>query len=170
LGSFGRTLTAPGGAQPIDPVARVAGTDEPKLSARLPQGRLQAVPHLADRLRDDGHVNRLERDAIRSTEELVQALASAREELRRAEQMIRRGLRKVEQGNDVASVILATPPSESRQAIQDALSEVNRSRHKARLKIFALALAQGVSIGELGRAWGISRQLASRYAQEATGS
>ena len=84
--------------------------------------------------------------------------------------MIRRALRKFERGEDVASVILATPPAESRQAIQDALSEVNRSRHRARLKIFAAALDQGVSIGELGRAWGISRQLASRYAQEATNS
>jgi hypothetical protein len=82
--------------------------------------------------------------------------------------MIRRGLKKVERGADVASVILAAPPAESRQAIQNALSDVNRSRHKARLKIFALALDQGLSIGELGRAWGISRQLASRYAQEAT--
>jgi hypothetical protein len=113
-------------------------------------------------------VNRLEREAVRSAEELVQALASAREELRKAEQMVRRGLRKFERGGDVTSVILSTPPAGSRQAIQDALSEVNRSRHKARLKIFALALDQGISIGELGRAWGISRQLASRYAQEAT--
>jgi hypothetical protein len=140
------------------------------LSVGLPQDRLPAVLHSAHRLRDDVVVNRLERDAIRSTEELVQALASAREELRRAEQLIRRALRKMEQGKDVATVILGTPPAESRQAIQDALSEVNRSRHRARLKVFALALDQGVSIGELGRAWGISRQLASRYAQEATGS
>ncbi len=78
--------------------------------------------------------------------------------------MIRRALQKVEPGNDVASVILATPSAQSRQTIQDALSEVNRCRHKARLKIFAVALDQGVSIGELGRAWSISRQLASRYA------
>jgi DNA-binding transcriptional regulator LsrR (DeoR family) len=35
------------------------------------------------------------------------------------------------------------------------------------LRVFAVALEDGMSIGELARNYGFSRQLASRYAKEA---
>ena len=47
------------------------------------------------------------------------------------------------------------------------MTKIEQCRHEARLKVFALALDQGMSIGALARAWGFSRQLAARYAKEA---
>jgi hypothetical protein len=53
--------------------------------------------------------------------------------------------------------------------VNDALNRVERCRHEARRAVFAAALKEGRTIGELGRAWGFSRQLAARYAKEARG-
>jgi hypothetical protein len=47
------------------------------------------------------------------------------------------------------------------------MNEVESARHKVRRMAFARGLEEGMSIGELGRIWGFSRQLAARYAKEA---
>jgi DNA-directed RNA polymerase sigma subunit (sigma70/sigma32) len=112
-------------------------------------------------------MSNLENRAVASLEELVAALASAREELRKSEQLNRRVLKKVGKGNSLASAIIATEPSGSRQSFDEALEELTTLRHRTRSLIFALAVEEGYSIGEVGRMWGVSRQLASRYAREA---
>jgi hypothetical protein len=53
--------------------------------------------------------------------------------------------------------------------MNDALKVLEQARHEMRLAMFALALDQGMSIGELGRIFGFSRQLAARCAKEARG-
>lgn len=47
------------------------------------------------------------------------------------------------------------------------LDELERARHRVRTAVFALGLAEGMTIGELGRLYGFSRQLAARVAKEA---
>jgi hypothetical protein len=47
------------------------------------------------------------------------------------------------------------------------LKELERARYEARSAAFALGLTEGLSIGELGRLYGVSRQLAQRFAKEA---
>ena len=42
-----------------------------------------------------------------------------------------------------------------------------RTRHASRIAVFAVGLAEGISIGELGRLYGFSRQLGQRFAKEA---
>ena len=113
-------------------------------------------------------MSRLENEAVASMEELLEALAVARDELRRSEQGLRRTLRKVDRGQPIASVVIADGPSKSRQSYDDAMEAVMALRHRTRSLIFALAVKDGLSIGEVGRTWGISRQLASRYVREAT--
>ena len=67
-------------------------------------------------------------------------------------------LSKMERGNDVASVVLAhSSDAQSRRRSRTRQRSQPLPAYKARLKIFAVALDQGVSIGELGRAWAISR-------------
>jgi hypothetical protein len=51
--------------------------------------------------------------------------------------------------------------------MNDALARVEEIRHRIRLLVFAQGMEEGMSIGELGRRYGFSRQLASRYAKEA---
>ncbi|HLX89297.1 MAG TPA: hypothetical protein VKR22_12680 [Acidimicrobiales bacterium] len=58
-----------------------------------------------------------------------------------------------------------------RLELTEALDRFERTRHEARLAIFAyLGTVPGVSTARIGRALGISRQLASRLAREASGS
>jgi hypothetical protein len=49
------------------------------------------------------------------------------------------------------------------------IEELEAARHSVRKAVFALGLNEGLSIGELGRLMGFSRQLASTYAKEARG-
>jgi DNA-directed RNA polymerase specialized sigma24 family protein len=111
-------------------------------------------------------MSKLERQATTSMKDLLGALAEARDEIRRSEQGIRRTLRRVERGQPLASAVIADEPSESRQAFDDAMESLTSLRHRTRSLVFALAVEEGLSIGEVGRTWGISRQLASRYVRE----
>ena len=54
-----------------------------------------------------------------------------------------------------------------RQEITDDLGAFEAARHAVRVALFALAGEEGTSISDMGRALGISRQLASRLAAEA---
>jgi hypothetical protein len=50
-----------------------------------------------------------------------------------------------------------------------ALKNLEETRHRSRTAVFAVGMAEGVSIGELARLYGFSRQLAQRFAKEARG-
>jgi len=50
-----------------------------------------------------------------------------------------------------------------------ALKTLEEARHRSRTAVFAVGMAEGVSIGELARLYGSSRQLAQRFAKEARG-
>jgi DNA-directed RNA polymerase specialized sigma24 family protein len=113
-------------------------------------------------------MSKLERQATSSMKQLLDALAEAREEIRRSEQGIRRTLKKVERGEALTAVVIGDVPSEARQSFDDAMEALTALRHRTRSLVFALAVEEGLSIGEVGRTWGISRQLASRYVREAS--
>jgi hypothetical protein len=114
-------------------------------------------------------MSKLERQAAASMNDLIEALVVARNELRRSEQGLRRTLKKMERGQDLVSAVIADDPSESRQSLDDAMEDLTTLRHRTRSLVFALAVKEGLSIGEVGRTWGVSRQLASRYVREANG-
>ena len=59
--------------------------------------------------------------------------------------------------------------STARQQLNDALEALERGRHQVRLALTAAGFEEGMSIGDSGRAWGISRQLAARFAKEVRG-
>ena len=46
------------------------------------------------------------------------------------------------------------------------LDALERARHRVRQGVFALGLSEGMTIGDLGRLYGFSRQLAARIARE----
>ena len=60
-------------------------------------------------------------------------------------------------------------PEVPRRESVDALNGLEQARHRLRLAAMAGCLAAGMSIGELARQWGFSRQLAARYASEVRG-
>ncbi len=107
------------------------------------------------------------KEAIQRTEHLLATLADLRRATRSTETSIRRALREVEAGAELASALSIASPSVTRRTMNDALEAVERARHEVRIVIFAAGLDQGMSIGDLGRAFGFSRQMAARYAKEA---
>jgi len=70
-------------------------------------------------------------------------------------------------GSDVAAVLTTMRAAEVRQRATGLLEALDSARHQVRVSTFAVGLEEGMTIGDLGRAWGFSRQLASRYAREA---
>jgi predicted DNA-binding transcriptional regulator len=73
----------------------------------------------------------------------------------------------LENGADAPTALAAAVPAEARSVLNDALKEVEEARHEIRLYAFAMSLDQGLSVPELARQYGFSRQLAARYAREA---
>jgi hypothetical protein len=60
-------------------------------------------------------------------------------------------------------------PADIRQTTNDALEALEHSRHEMRVAFIGPSLDEGMSIGEIGRSLGVSRQLAARFAKEARG-
>jgi hypothetical protein len=97
-------------------------------------------------------------------EEVADAMKDAQRVLRRTEVVVRKKLR----GELLSADILrAEPVVDYRPNLDGALARLERVRHAMLLRVFAVALEDGMSIGELARNYGFSRQLASRYAKEA---
>jgi hypothetical protein len=110
----------------------------------------------------------LERVAVESLEDLLDALVAARGELVKSEEAISEVLERVGRGECLASIVGESRPSELLGSVEAAMEAAGACRHRTRSALFALAQRHGTSISDLGRRWGISRQLASRYAQHAT--
>jgi len=54
-----------------------------------------------------------------------------------------------------------------RRSVSDAMNELEAARHRFRLALVAVAIDNGMTAGQVGEAFGFSRQLASRYLKEA---
>jgi DNA-directed RNA polymerase specialized sigma subunit len=57
-------------------------------------------------------------------------------------------------------------PQSLRASVSDALTELERTRHDAQRLLFQLLHAEGQTMADIGRTWGISRQLVSRLVNE----
>jgi hypothetical protein len=107
--------------------------------------------------------------AIRAVEELIEANKEMRRRLRANELVLRRAHKALEEGNDIATTCEMVPSTDPRHAMAIALQALVKARHHLRLAVFAAGLEEGMTIGELSRYWGFSRQLGARYAKEARG-
>ena len=56
--------------------------------------------------------------------------------------------------------------SDCRAAVSQALTRIEKARHRFQRAMFLLAAAEGASLADIARAWGISRQLVSRMTRE----
>jgi hypothetical protein len=108
-------------------------------------------------------------NVIVSVDEFVEVCATFRQTLRSVSASNRRVRVLVEEGRPVRDVLSAIPTSAIRKTMTQQIEELEAARHSVRKAVFALGLNEGLSIGELGRLMGFSRQLASTYAKEARG-
>lgn len=108
-------------------------------------------------------------DAVQALQGVADALKDAQRALRVAEVAARRALRSKSRGVPNAAVLRSTRVADYRPDVDEALAILERARHKVLVANFRVALDDGMTITELSRNYGFSRQLASRYAKEARG-
>jgi hypothetical protein len=106
-------------------------------------------------------------DAIADLRDLTEAAARLRNDLRATEGVYRRTTRTLERGTSVAKAMQMVKADQVRLGLTESIEDFEYIRHRARLSLTASGLDEGMTIGQIGRAWGISRQLAARYAREA---
>ena len=107
------------------------------------------------------------RDAVMSD---VRLLMDSGQELRSAildsRKGFAKGLKMLEVGAPLRQTLAELNTAERRQRMTELLSEFDECRHRLRISITAAGLEEGMTIGEIGRAFGVSRQLAARFAKE----
>jgi hypothetical protein len=81
----------------------------------------------------------------------------------------RRFRESIVRGDPLPVAMTAVTAPEVMGEVARALKNLEETRHRSRTAVFAVGMAEGVSIGELGRLYGFSRQLAQRFAKEARG-
>jgi hypothetical protein len=92
-------------------------------------------------------------------------------QLQRYESICEQMLRKLAGEWPVSDILQSVEASDARGALNSALEDLERVRHRSRLSIIAAEIEEGSSVTEVGRQWGFSRQMAQRYVKEArTGS
>jgi DNA-directed RNA polymerase specialized sigma subunit len=100
-------------------------------------------------------------DAVQQAgDRTIEALVAARDarEIARRHASARRPMIELEAVID---------PQALRISLGGALAELERTRHDAQRLLFQLLQAEGVTLADIGRAYGISRQLVSRLVNEA---
>ena len=99
-------------------------------------------------------------DAIeRASDCTIAALEAAREMRQVARELL-------ERGRLFADRQRAVEPQPLRADLSSALAYLERTRHESQRLLFQLLHAEGLTLAEIGRVYGISRQLVSRLVNE----
>ena len=106
-------------------------------------------------------------ELVHRLDELNTLMSSTQAELASAAVTYHEFRDRIAAGSSIAEAFAGLSVPQARQSLGDQLEILERARHETRVAIFALGLAEGLSIGELSRLYGFSRQLASRLAREA---
>ncbi len=106
--------------------------------------------------------------AENQVEDLLEAAKRLRTTLLRTETLYRRTLTSVRRRSQITATIKANQFHAGRQELTDALKDFERQRHLTLGAVILTQRAEGESMTEIGRSWGFSHQLASKFAKEAT--
>lgn len=105
--------------------------------------------------------------AVADLEELIESTVALRHQLVTHEAVCRRILDEVRHEVAIGCVLPAVRADRWRAAVTDAMKGFEVTRHRVRLDLVGMSLDEGMTIAEIARSWGVSRQLASRWVQEA---
>jgi AraC-like DNA-binding protein len=108
----------------------------------------------------------LRTESIRSMREMEEAIIRTRAQLKTMETTIRRARRLIETGRPAREVALTVNAAQARLATSAIIREVQGARHRAQQAQFKLSAAEGATMAEIARRWGVSRQLVSRMVKE----
>ncbi len=109
----------------------------------------------------------LQDSAAHGLGELIESTVLLRRQLVTHEAVCRRILADVQEGMPIGAVLPSVRADSWRSALTGAMKAFESTRHQARLALVAMSVEEGTSIADIARSWGVSRQLASRWVQEA---
>jgi hypothetical protein len=116
---------------------------------------------------DPPELTECDKAAIHSVELVIEAMENLQVVLSRRVESLRRSIQFERPAVDYEEAVKDSHMTEEREDLQQALCVLEQRRRESRVTAFRSALDHGVSISELARIWGFSRQMASRYAKEA---
>jgi hypothetical protein len=107
--------------------------------------------------------------AIESVERQLEVSAALRRHLLDAERTGRKIITALHSGVPVSEAVGASGRSAAdlRRSTNSVFDEYERARHQMRMAFILPSLDEGLSTADIGRALGVSRQLASRLVQDA---
>ena len=108
----------------------------------------------------------LVREFLTALDELDQADAQLRQKLRSTHSAVQRSRRHFERGGTTWALITKMNITSDRTANTEALRGLDAARLRAQHAMYRLAEADGLNAAEIGRTWGVSRQLVSRVLNE----
>jgi hypothetical protein len=111
-------------------------------------------------------IHDLKVSAADGIEQLIGATSVLRSELNSHEVICNQLLDEVRVDHQITGVLPAIHADTWRSAVTDAIRGFEAARHRVRLLLVAIEVQEGLSIGEVAKSWGVSRQLASRWVQE----
>ena len=98
-------------------------------------------------------------EVMESAQQLRQALQGYEKQMRRLKALLAKG-------DPAIPAVRATSLPAGRRPVTKAIDDFEGSRHQLRVDLLAVGNEEGASMSEVGRVLGISRQLASRIANE----
>lgn len=104
--------------------------------------------------------------ALAGLREFREEAATLRSALHRYERALERVCRQVERDVPLHEVMGQIGVGELRADLVERLTRFEEARHRMRVACFRMSLTEGLSIVDIARLWGISRQLASRLINE----
>jgi DNA-directed RNA polymerase sigma subunit (sigma70/sigma32) len=102
-------------------------------------------------------------DALATVEQASDRAIGALEDARRWWDVARN---LVATGRPLVDLEQVIDPSPLRASLSDALADLERTRHAAQRLLYQLLHAEGQTLADIGRTYGISRQLVSRLVNE----
>ena len=103
---------------------------------------------------------------LASIEVLAQASDQVSDVLERSAQARDVVRRHVAQGGSLSDIEKFLDPEPLRASVSQAITDLERARHETQRLLFRLLHSEGRTMTDIGRTWGISRQLVSRLINE----
>jgi hypothetical protein len=105
-------------------------------------------------------------EAIDDLRRLIEANRRLQTTLVRSAELYEASLARLVDGDDPGNAIGCIDVAGARAELADILAEYERARHHARGTFITAQFEGGMNMKEIGRVWGISRQLAHRFFKE----
>jgi aryl-alcohol dehydrogenase-like predicted oxidoreductase len=128
---------------------------------------MPSQPHAAKSHRvRTARMDLLRHESIVAVRELEETVVRMRNHLKSLETGLRRAHRMLENGRLAREIAGSADFAGGRRATSALMHEIQAARHRAQRAQFQLAAAEGSSMADIARAWGVSRQLVSRMVKE----